>query len=90
MARLTKAQRAVIVDNVRMAARENARETEGIPFDKETRTYGEGIQEAYAASVRSIGESLQSQREYETYYAPRVLTYVESQSIVSELLNYGY
>jgi hypothetical protein len=95
MARLTKAVRAMIVADVMLAARENAQETEGIPYrmsaDGRSREYGPEIQAAYAASVRSIGESLQSEREYNNYSGvPRPLTGPEAQSIVNELLKYGY
>lgn len=95
MARLTKAVRALIVADVMLAARENARETEGVPYrmseDGRSREYGPEIQDAYAASVRSIGESLQSEREYRNYHGvPRPLTGAEARSIVDELLNGGY
>ena len=96
MARLTKTARTAIVDGVRMAARENARETEGVSFTMSdhgrSREYGPEIQDAYRWSVRSIGDSIQSAREWRNYndFLPRALTAVEAESIVNELLKYGY
>lgn len=95
MAKLSKALRTLILENVRLDARDNARETEGIPYtmsaDGRSREYGPEIQDAYKASVRSIGESIQSAREYWNYsYLPRALTSSEAQSIVTELLKWGY
>jgi hypothetical protein len=95
MARLSKELRALILEGVRLDARDNARETEGVSYrmsaDGRSREYGPEIQAAYAGSVRSIGESIQSEREYRNYsYLPRVLTAPEAQSIVNELLKWGY
>jgi hypothetical protein len=92
--RLSKAMLAQIVEDVDMAARDNARETEGVPFsmsaDGRSREYGPEIQEAYAASVRSIGESIQSAREWTNYALPRVLSHVEAKRVVTVLLRRGY
>ena len=78
-----------ILENVRLSARDNARETEGVPFDRVAKEYGPEIQGAYRASVKSICDSLQSPREHGEY-APRLLTAEEAGEIEDELLRQGY
>ena len=80
--RLSKSERAKIVEAVASSARQNA-------FDTVPGSYGNmGAEwdEAFRGTVESILDSLQSPGEYETYCAPRVLTTSEVLAIRAEVL----
>jgi hypothetical protein len=80
---MTKGELLAIAANVLLAARENARETEGVT---DARDEGPEFHAMFVASAKSIRDSIQSPREFRDYGAPRPLTSKEADRVLKMVL----
>lgn len=79
---ITQADLVLVADTVEGCARDNARTFESVKLGSD----GLDFLEAFVASVRSIGESIQG-RDYRDYGIARALTQAEATSVVAMVLS---